>query len=63
MSRKEYLLFCVGRSSVHGLLQTAAAADKATLERQLTQLDRDVETTDKEITKMSFLIPQASSTL
>ena len=54
-------MVCVTRSTVHGSLQTAAASEKPSLERQLTHIDRDIETTDKEITKMSFLIPEACS--
>jgi len=53
------VLVCGARSSVHGSLQTAPASEKPALERQLAQIDRDIETTDKEITKMSFLVPQA----
>ena len=53
------LLVCGTRNSIHGSLQTALASDKPSLERQLGQIDRDIETTDKEITKMSFLMPQA----
>jgi len=51
----------VARSGVHGSLQTALVSDKPALERQLVQVDRDIETTNKEITKMSFLIPEARS--
>jgi len=51
------------RSSVHGALQTASASDKPSLQRQLAQIDRDIETADKEITKMSFVIPQARDKL
>lgn len=49
------------RSAVHGSLQTAADSEKPSLERQLAHIDRDIETTDKEITKMSFLVPEARS--
>ena len=51
------------RISVHGLLQTASASDKPSLELQLAQIDRDIETADKEITKMSFLVPEARGTV
>ena len=51
----------MARSGVHGSLQTALVSDKPALERQLVQVDRDIETTNKEITKMSFLIPEARS--
>jgi len=55
-------LICERRSSVHGSLQTASTADKPSLERQLALIDRDIETTDKEITRMSFLMPEACIT-
>jgi len=47
------------RISVQGSLQTASDSDKPSLERQLAQTDRDIETADKEITKMAFLMPEA----
>ena len=52
-------LVALCRSSVHGALQTASASDKPSLQQHLAQIDRDIETANKEITKMSFVVPQA----
>jgi len=59
----KFCVSCVIRSSVHGSLQTALASDKPLLEQQLRQIDHDIETTDKDVTKMSFLVPQARNKL
>ena len=46
------------RQTLYRSLQIATASKKQALEQELQNLDRDIEATDRELTKLSFLAPQ-----